>query len=103
MTLIISRGHHALVDSNGDACRNGIVDVIRMAMDVLRIIREDYCLPPLVRPPTFSMQLPIFSNSPLVCNLLHFQTHHQCSLPPFQYNLLVLPFKIHLQCNLLHF
>ena len=68
---------HALVDSNSDACRNGIVDIIRMATNVLRIIREDYCLspsvqplifsdPPSVRSPTFSVQPPTFSNSPSV-------------------------------------
>ena len=76
MTSIVSRGRHALVDSNNDACRNGIVDIIRMATDVLRIIREDYRLPPSVQPPVFSdlpsmqpptflVQLPTFSNSPL--------------------------------------
>ena len=54
MTSIVSRGCHALVDSNDDACRNGIVDIICMAMDVLRIIREDYRLPPSVQPPVFS-------------------------------------------------
>ena len=38
ITLIISRGGHALEDSNGDACHNGIVDIILMVTDVLRII-----------------------------------------------------------------
>ena len=45
MTSIISRGGHALEDSNSDACRIGIVDIIRMATDVMCIIWEDYRLP----------------------------------------------------------
>ncbi|RVX18865.1 Serine/threonine-protein phosphatase 7 long form-like [Vitis vinifera] len=45
MTSIISRGGHALEDSDTDACRTGIVDIIRMATDVMCIIREDYRLP----------------------------------------------------------
>ncbi|RVW34266.1 Serine/threonine-protein phosphatase 7 long form-like [Vitis vinifera] len=36
---------HALEDSDTDACRTGIVDIIRMATDVMCIIREDYRLP----------------------------------------------------------
>ena len=54
MTSIVSRGRHALVDSNDDACRNGIVDIIHMATDVLCIFPEDYRLPPSVQPPVFS-------------------------------------------------
>ena len=45
MTSIISRGGHALEDSDIDACCTGIVDIIRMAIDVMCIIREDYRLP----------------------------------------------------------
>ena len=45
MTSIISRGGHALEDSDTDACRTGIVDIIRMAPDVMCVIREDYRLP----------------------------------------------------------
>ena len=45
MTSIISRGGHALEDSDSDACRTGIVDIIRMAIDVMCIIREDYRIP----------------------------------------------------------
>eukprot|EP00261_Vitis_vinifera_P021396 XP_010652608.1 PREDICTED: uncharacterized protein LOC104879884 [Vitis vinifera] len=44
MTSIISRGGHALEDSNTDACRTDIVDIICMAIDVICIIREDYRL-----------------------------------------------------------
>ena len=47
MTSIISRGGHALEDSNTDACRTDIVDIICMAIDVMCIIREDYCIPHL--------------------------------------------------------
>ena len=72
MTSSISRGGHALEDSNSDACRNGIVSIIHIATDVLHIIRKDYRLPssmqpptfsdpPSVQPPTFSMQPPTFS------------------------------------------
>ena len=32
-------------DSNSNACRTGIVDIIRMAIDVMCIIREDYRIP----------------------------------------------------------
>ena len=42
MTSIISRGGHALEDSDSDACRTGIVDIIRMVIDIMCIIREDY-------------------------------------------------------------
>ena len=74
MTSIISRGGSALVDSNSDACRNGIVDIIHTATNVLRVIGKDDHLPPSVQPPIFSdpplvqsptflVQLPIFSNS----------------------------------------
>ena len=45
MTSIISRGGHALEDSDSDACHIGIVDIIRMATNVMCIIREDYRLP----------------------------------------------------------
>ena len=45
MTSIISRGGHALDDSDSDACRTGIVDIIRMTTDVMCIIREDYRIP----------------------------------------------------------
>ena len=45
MTLIISRWGYALEDSDSDACRTGIVDIIRMAIDVMCIIREDYRIP----------------------------------------------------------
>ncbi|KAL6335837.1 hypothetical protein AAG906_040558 [Vitis piasezkii] len=45
MTSIISRGGHALEDSDSDACRTGIVDIIRMTTNVTCIIREDYRLP----------------------------------------------------------
>ena len=44
MTSIISRGGHVLEDSDSDACRTGIVDIICMATDVMCIIREDYRL-----------------------------------------------------------
>ena len=44
MTSIISRGGHALEDSDTDACCTGIVDIIFMATDVMCIIREDYRL-----------------------------------------------------------
>ena len=44
MTSIISRGGHALEDSDSDVCHTGIVDIIRMATDVMCIIREDYRL-----------------------------------------------------------
>ena len=42
MTSIISRGGHALEDSDSDACCTSIVDIIRMATDVMCIIQEDY-------------------------------------------------------------
>ncbi|KAL6342202.1 hypothetical protein AAG906_006816 [Vitis piasezkii] len=44
---------HALEDSDTDACRTGIVDIIRMTTDVMCIIREDYRLPhsTVARPP----------------------------------------------------
>ena len=45
MTSFISRGGHASEDSDSDACRIGIVDIIRMAIDVMCIIREDYRIP----------------------------------------------------------
>ena len=45
MTSIISQGGHALEDSDTDACRTGIVNIIRMTIDVMFIIREDYRLP----------------------------------------------------------
>ena len=45
MTFIISRGGHALEDSDSDACRTGIVDIIHRATDVMCIIREDYRIP----------------------------------------------------------
>ena len=45
MTSIISRGGHALEDSDTDACRTGIVDIIRMTTDVMCIIQEDYRIP----------------------------------------------------------
>ena len=45
MTSIISRGGHALEDSDTDACRTGIVDIIRMTTDVMCIIWEDYRIP----------------------------------------------------------
>ena len=45
MTSIISRGGHASEDSDSDVCRIGIVDIIRMATDVMCIIREDYRIP----------------------------------------------------------
>ena len=45
MASIISRGGHALEDSDSDACRTGIVDIIRMATDVMCIIRENYRIP----------------------------------------------------------
>ncbi|WJZ89580.1 hypothetical protein VitviT2T_008789 [Vitis vinifera] len=45
MTSIISRGSHALEDSDTDACHTGIVDIIRITTDVMCIIWEDYHLP----------------------------------------------------------
>ena len=45
MTSIIYRGGHALEDSDSDACRIGIIDIIRMATEVMCIIREDYRIP----------------------------------------------------------
>ena len=42
MTSIISRGGHALDDSDSDVCRTVIVDIIRMATNVMCIIWEDY-------------------------------------------------------------
>ncbi|RVW32469.1 hypothetical protein CK203_081305 [Vitis vinifera] len=45
MTLIISRGGHELEESDSDAYRTAIVDIIRMATDVMCIIREDYRIP----------------------------------------------------------
>ena len=45
MTSIISQGGHVLEDSNSDVCRTGIVDIIRMATNVMCIIREDYRIP----------------------------------------------------------
>ncbi|KAL6333888.1 hypothetical protein AAG906_039298 [Vitis piasezkii] len=45
MTSIISRGGHALEDFDSDACCTGIVDIIRMATNVMCIIREDYHIP----------------------------------------------------------
>ena len=44
MTSIISRGGHALEDSDSDVCHTGIVDIIHMAIDVMCIIQEDYCI-----------------------------------------------------------
>ncbi|RVW31299.1 hypothetical protein CK203_112137 [Vitis vinifera] len=73
MTSIISRGGHALEDSDIDACHTDIVDIIRMATDVMCIIREDYRLPhvehgedvPSVQYPT-SLDPP--SAQPLTCS-----------------------------------
>ena len=45
MTLFISLGGHALEDFDSDACRTGIVDIIRMTIDVMCIIGEDYHIP----------------------------------------------------------
>ena len=45
MTSIISRGGHALKDSDSNACHTSIVDIIRMATDVMRIIRDVYRIP----------------------------------------------------------
>ena len=45
MTSIIYLGGHASEDSNRDDCRIGIVDIIRVATDVMCIIRENYRLP----------------------------------------------------------
>ena len=45
MTSIISRGCHALEDSNSNACRTSIVDIIRIATNVMCIIQEDYRIP----------------------------------------------------------
>ena len=45
MTSIIYWGGHALEDSDSDACRIGIIDIIRMATEVMCIIREDYRIP----------------------------------------------------------
>ena len=42
MTSIISRGGHALEDSDSDACCTSIVDIIRMVTNVMCIIQEDY-------------------------------------------------------------
>ena len=44
MTSIISQGGHALEDSDSDVCHTGIVDIIHMAIDVMCIIQEDYCI-----------------------------------------------------------
>ncbi|RVX20495.1 Serine/threonine-protein phosphatase 7 long form-like [Vitis vinifera] len=79
MTSIISRGGYALEDSDTDACRTGIVDIIRMATDVMCIIREDYHLPyvehgedrspaqsTVARPPLVRVQSPISSDVPSV-------------------------------------
>ena len=40
-----SRGGHALEDSDSDACRTSIVDIIRITIGVMCIIWEDYCIP----------------------------------------------------------
>ena len=45
MTFIISRGGHALEDSDSDVCHTSIVDIIRMTTDVMCIIREDHRIP----------------------------------------------------------
>ncbi|WJZ89199.1 hypothetical protein VitviT2T_008431 [Vitis vinifera] len=45
MTSIISRGCHALEDSNSNACRTSIVDIICIATNVMCIIQEDYRIP----------------------------------------------------------
>ncbi|RVW27527.1 hypothetical protein CK203_104683 [Vitis vinifera] len=45
MTSIISRGGHVLEDSDSDVFRTGIVDIIRIATDVMCIFREDYRIP----------------------------------------------------------
>ena len=45
MTSIISQEGHALEDSDSDAYRTGIVDIIYMTTDVMCIIWEDYRIP----------------------------------------------------------
>ena len=45
MTSIISRGGHVLEDSDSDVFRTGIVEIIRLATDVMCIFREDYRIP----------------------------------------------------------
>ncbi|KAL6311014.1 hypothetical protein AAG906_019018 [Vitis piasezkii] len=72
---------HELEDSDSDDCRTGIVDIIRMATDVMCIIREDYCIPhvehgggrgryiscqPIISSVSTSLQPPIFLSSQLV-------------------------------------
>ncbi|KAL6318083.1 hypothetical protein AAG906_035228 [Vitis piasezkii] len=48
---------HALEDSNSNVCRTSIADIIRMATDVICVIRKDYLQPltfldpPSVQPP----------------------------------------------------
>ncbi|KAL6329876.1 hypothetical protein AAG906_039787 [Vitis piasezkii] len=67
MTSIISRGGHALEDFDNDVCRTGIVDIIRMATDVMCIIREDYCIPHVEHGGDLpSVQHPTSSNLPSV-------------------------------------
>ena len=45
MTLIISWGCHALEDSNSDVVGIDIANIIRMNINVMQIIRENYRLP----------------------------------------------------------
>ncbi|KAL6340122.1 hypothetical protein AAG906_038957 [Vitis piasezkii] len=62
LTSIISRGGHALEDSDSDVCHTGIVDIIRMATDVMCIIWKDHHIAhvkhggdlPLMQHPTYT-------------------------------------------------
>ena len=66
MTSIISRGSHALEDSDTDACHTGIVDIIRMTTNVMRIIQDVYRIPHVEHGGGRSLTQSIVARPPLV-------------------------------------
>ncbi|RVW95311.1 hypothetical protein CK203_034139 [Vitis vinifera] len=81
-------------DSDSDACRTGIVDIIRMAIDVMCIIREDYRIPHVEhgggRSPAQSIVAPL----PFVQDLPSVQSPTSSDLPsvyPYLFRLTINP------------
>ncbi|KAL6323478.1 hypothetical protein AAG906_039050 [Vitis piasezkii] len=80
MTSIISRRGHALEDSDSDACRTSIVDIIHITIGVMCIIWEDYCIPHVKHGEGRSPSQSTVARLPLVRGcLLPFSTYHQCN------------------------
>ena len=89
MTSIIAREGHALEDSDSDACRTGIVDIIRMTTDVMCIIREDYRIPHVEHgggrsPAQSTVAQPPSVQHPTYLDLPSVQTSTSLDLPPLQ-------------------